>query len=147
MGLQIDDLLERYWNGETTLKEEVLIKAHFKSSPSLSNERHYFRYLSKQSETNMEEAKLKVKRKTWVSAVATVTIGLIAAFLVMNNANKDPFAVEDSKEAFEATRKALMMIGAGLNQGQMHAMELTKINKVKEEFQEERFKPAKQFEN
>ena len=137
MESQIEHLLERYWNGETTLKEETVIKAHFRSNPSLSNEGHYFRYLSQQRTVNMEEAKPKVKRKTWVSAAATITIGLMTAFLVINNANKDPFAVEDPKEAFEATRNALMMIGAGLNEGQVHAMELTKINKAKEELQEE----------
>ena len=36
MGSQIDKLLEKYWKGETSLEEEQIIKAHFKSAPSSS---------------------------------------------------------------------------------------------------------------
>jgi len=136
MGSQIDDLLERYWDGKTTLEEEAIIKAHFKSNPALSHDGNYFRYLTKKSKVKMGDVKTKNKKGTWASAAATVTIGLITAFLVINNANRDPFAVEDPKEAYEATRNALMMIGAGLNEGQSHAMELTKFNKAKEELEE-----------
>ena len=85
----------------------------------------------------MEEAKTGTKKKTWISAAATITVGLMTAFLIINSANKDPFAVEDPEEAYEATRSALMMIGAGLNEGQTHALELTKFNKAKEELQKE----------
>ena len=81
--------------------------------------------------------KSSTKSKTWLSAAATITIGLITAVLVFNDANKDPFAEEDPEKALEATRNALMMIGAGLNEGQIHAMELTKFNKAKEELQKE----------
>lgn len=137
MGSQIDNLLERYWNGETTLEEEAMIKSHFRSNPSLSNEGNYFRYLNKKGELKMEEAKTGTKKKTWISAAATITVGLMTAFLIINSANKDPFAVEDPEEAYEATRSALMMIGAGLNEGQTHALELTKFNKAKEELQKE----------
>ena len=138
MGSQIDELLNKYWEGSTSLEEERLIKSHFKSNPSLTNDGHYFRYLSKQKDTKMEKSeKSSTKSKTWLSAAATITIGLITAVLVFNDANKDPFAEEDPEKALEATRNALMMIGAGLNEGQIHAMELTKFNKAKEELQKE----------
>jgi len=150
MGSQIDELLEKYWNGETSLEEEQVIKTHFKSSPSLTHEGHYFRYLSKQKKLKMEESKKSSRKsKTWVSAAATVTVGLITAMLVFNDANKDPFAEEDPVRAMEATRNALMMIGAGLNEGQTHALKLTKFNKVKDELQdnsEEHF-PENQSQN
>ena len=138
MGSQIDELLNKYWNGETSLQEERLIKSHFKANPSLTNDGHYFKYLSKQKELKMEKVETSSnKSKTWLSAAATITIGLITAVLVFNDANKDPFAEEDPEKALEATRNALMMIGAGLNEGQIHAMELTKFNKAKEELQED----------
>ena len=138
MELQIDELLEKYWKGETTLEEEKLIKSHFKSNPSLTNDGHYFKYLANQKNTKMEEVKpIASRSRTWLSAAATITIGLITAVLVFNDANKDPFAEEDPQKALEATRNALMMIGAGLNEGQQHAMELTKFNKAKEELQKD----------
>ena len=137
MGSQIDELLEKYWNGETSLEEEKVLKKHFKSNPALSNESHYFRYLSKQKTVTYEGSKNRNRTRTWISAAATVTIGVITAALVFNDAKKDPFAIEDPEKAFEATKNALMMIGGELQQGQNHTLELTKFNKAKEELQEE----------
>lgn len=136
MGSQIDELIDKYWEGNTSLEEEQLIKSHFKSSPSLTNDGHYFRYLANQKKTSMEQPKSSSnKKRTWLSAAATITIGLITAVLVFNDANKDPFAEEDPEKALQMTKKALLMIGGGLNEGQSHAMELTKFNKAKEELQ------------
>ncbi|MEP1032769.1 hypothetical protein [Ekhidna sp.] len=137
MGSQIDKLLEKYWNGETTLDEEKVIKSHFKSNPALSNESHYFRFLAKQKSEKFDGPKAINRRKAWLSAAATITIGVITAALVFNDAKKDPFAIDDPEKAFQATKEALMMIGSELNQGQNHTLELTKINKAKEELQEE----------
>lgn len=136
MGSQINELIEKYWNGETSLEEEQMIKNHFKADPSLAMEGTYFRYLNKQKEKSMKEQQVASKvKKTWISAAATVTIGLLTAFLILNDSRKDPFAEENPEQAMEVARKALLMIGAGLNEGQNHAMELTKINKVKDELQ------------
>ncbi|WP_421762866.1 hypothetical protein [Ekhidna sp.] len=137
MGSQIDKLLEKYWNGETSLEEEKVIKRHFKSNPALSNEGHYFRYLANKKSAKYEGSKSITSKKTWISAAATITIGVLTAALVFNDAKKDPFAIEDPEKALQATREALMMIGSELKQGQNHTLELTKINKAKEELQEE----------
>lgn len=137
MGSQIDKLLEKYWNGETNLEEEKVIKSHFKSNPALNNEGHYFRFLAKQKLAKFEGSRTVSRKKAWLSAAATITIGVITAALVFNDAKKDPFAIDDPEKAFQATKEALMMIGSELNQGQNHTLELTKINKAKEELQEE----------
>ena len=137
MGSQIDKLLEKYWKGETSLEEEKAIKSHFKSNPALTNEGHYFRYLADQKKVNFDGAKTIHKKRTWLPAAATITVGIMTAALVFNDAGKDPFAIEDPEKAFEATKKALMMISSGLNEGQTHTLELTKINKAKEELGEE----------
>ncbi|WP_420318286.1 hypothetical protein [Ekhidna sp.] len=137
MGSQIDKLLEKYWNGETSLEEEKVLKAHFKSNPALTNEGHYFRYLSKEKSVKYEGVKNSSKKRAWISAAATITIGIITAALVFNDANKDPFAIEDPEKAFEATKNALMMISGELQEGQNHTLELTKFNKAKEELQED----------
>lgn len=137
MGSQIDKLLEKYWNGETSLEEEKVIKSHFKSNPALNNESHYFRYLTKQKEVKYKGSKGLSGRKAWLSAAATITIGVITAALVFNDAGKDPFAIDDPETALQATKDALMMIGSELNQGQSHTLELSKFNKAKEELQEE----------
>ena len=136
MESQIDELLDKYWKGETSLEEEKLLKGHFKTNPSLTGEGTYFRYLSKEKHTTFAASSTTENaRKVWLSAAATVTVGLITALLVFNNADKDPFAEDDPEKAMEATRRALLMIGIGLNQGQNHTLELIKINKAKEELQ------------
>ncbi len=137
MESQIDKLLQKYWNGDTSLEEEQVIKSHFKSNPSLNNESHYFRYLANQKSVKYEKPKAFNKKKTWVSVAATVTVGIITAALVFNDANKDPFAIEDPEKALQATKEALMMISSELKQGQNHTLELTKINKAKEELKED----------
>ena len=137
MGSQIDKLLEKYWKGETSLEEEKVVKAHFKSNVSLTNEGQYFRFLEKQKATKFEGSRAVSRQKAWLSAAATVTIGLVTAALVFNDAKKDPFAIDDPEKAFQAAREVLMMIGSELNQGQNHTLELTKINKAKKELQED----------
>lgn len=138
MGSQIDKLLEKYWQGETSLEEEKVIKSHFKSNPALNSDSHYFRYLTKQKSVKYEGSNgISKKKATWLSAAATITIGIITAALIFNDAKKDPFAIEDPEMALKATREALMMISSELNQGQDHTLELTKFNKAKEELQEE----------
>ena len=137
MGSQIDKLLEKYWNGETSLEEERVIKAHFKSNPALTSEGHYFRYLANEKQVKYEGSKGINKKRAWLSAAAAITVGLITAVLVFNDANKDPFAIEDPEKAFEATKNALMMISGELKEGKEHTLELSKFNKAQEELQED----------
>lgn len=137
MESQIDKLLEKYWKGETTLDEEKVIKAHFRNNPALSNESHYFRYLSNQKNVHYHKPSSMFGKKTWISAAATIAIGLMTAVLVFDDAKKDPFAIEDPEKAFEATKAALMMISGELQEGQSHTLELSKFNKAQEELQED----------
>lgn len=136
MESQIEKLVTKYWKGETSLEEERVVKAHFKSNPSLTSNGNYFRYLDKRKADEYPGIKTKGKRTNpWVSAAATVTIGVLTAFLVINDAKKDPFAIDDPTKALEATKQALLMIGSGLKDGQSYTMELRKINKAKNELE------------
>ena len=137
MGSPIDELLEKYWNGETTLEEEQQVKSHFKSNPGLTKESEYFRFLKKEQDVKFERKVSKNSKRTWLSAAATVAVGLITALLVLQESNKDPYAIDDPEKALEETKRALLMIGSGLNEGQSYAMELTKINKAKDQLEEE----------
>ena len=133
----IEQLIDKYWNGETTLEEERRVKEHFKNNPLLSRESEYFRFLKKARETRFDQKVKRRSKRAWLSAAATITVGLITAVLVLQETKKDPFAIEDPEKALEETRRALMMIGSGLNEGQSYAMGLTKINKAKEELKED----------
>ena len=134
MELPIEELLAKYWNGETTLEEEKAIKAHFAQNPSLSEDGKYFRMLAKNKEVSMP-AKQRKKQPSWMSAAAVVLIGVATALFVVQNQNNDPYAIEDPERALEMTRSLLIMVGSELNEGQTHTMDLAKINKAKEELE------------
>ncbi|MFH6984067.1 hypothetical protein [Marinoscillum sp. 108] len=135
MESRIKGLLEKYWAGETSIQEETELKEHFRENPSLTSEGSYFR------ELNRLKADPEVKfthpgragRKARWSVAAVVTIGLMAAVLVIQDARKQSeFAVEDPKEAFEITRKALLMVSSGLNEGKTYSTEINNLNKAEE---------------
>lgn len=134
MELPIDQLLEKYWNGETTIEEERIIKAYFSDNPSLTEEGKYFRFLAENKKVTMPTSN-KSKRTSWLSAAAVVLIGIATALFVVNNQAKDPYAIEDPERALEMTRSILMMVGTEINEGQVHTMDLAKINKAKDKLE------------
>ncbi len=137
MESQIEKLIDKYWNGETSLEEERIVKDHFKTNPALTNESNYFRALNQKKSIKFDGQVVKKRRSTpWLSAAATIAIGVVTAILIINDAKKDPFAIDDPEKAFEATKRALLMIGSELKDGQAYTMELTKINKAKNELEE-----------
>lgn len=142
MESRIEALLEKYWAGETSIEEEQQLKAHFKKNPSLTPEGKYFRALSgKQQHTAAKKFAHPGKTRTkarW-SAAAAVVIGLMTAVLVFQDARKQrEFVVEDPQEAYEVTRRALLMVSSGLNEGKAYSKELSKINKARELITEEK---------
>ncbi len=134
----IESLLEKYWKGETSPEEEKLVKEHFRNNPALSKESDYFRLLSKARDVTFDQKVSFKPKSTWLSVAATITIGVATATLVLQQSTKDPFDIEDPKEALEATKKALMLIGMELNEGHSYTMEIKKINKAKEELDTEK---------
>lgn len=130
---EMDDLLEKYWKGETSVAEERLIKAHFAKARDLSPTAQYFKSIDQQKQVKAEGVSWKRKSNyTRFSAAATIVVGLLVAFLTIeNNPKKTQYVVEidDPQEAYEITRNALMMISGGLNEGKQYSEELKKINK------------------
>ncbi len=134
MELTIETLIEKYWNGETSLDEEQQLKMHFKTHSALSKESEYFQFLKKEQQVKFDQKVRKNSKRTWLAVVATVAVGvLIAVQVLLQESDKYPFAIDDPKQALEATKRTLMMIGSELNEEQFYTMELTKINKAKDE--------------
>ena len=131
MESRIDELLEKYWKGSTTLEEERIIKAHFASNPSIEENGKYFRFLNQEKKVKMDVRPQRRKNTSWLSAAAVTLVGIVTAYLVVQF-DSDPYAIEDPREAFEQTKKVLMLVGTELNDGQSHTLELTKIDEVKE---------------
>ncbi|MFT4834617.1 MAG: hypothetical protein ACI83W_001201 [Marinoscillum sp.] len=128
-------LLEKYWIGESSLSEEQELKNYFAENPSLTTEGKYFRSL-KQAQSPKQVTFVHPKKKhskmRW-SMAAVITAGLLTAVVVLQDARQQrQFVVEDPKEAYEITRKALLMVSSGLNEGKNYSKEISNINRAEE---------------
>ena len=138
-------LLERYWNGETTVQEEAeLMKTWSRTDTS---EGHYFsmiaearRQKSRLTFSDMQAfnqahqppaARTAVIRpmQRWIASAAAVLLFAIAALGLWqythtadNNALQMAETYEDPYEAYEEVREALAFVSAKLNKSQSEAM-------------------------
>jgi hypothetical protein len=147
---QIEALLEKYWNCETSLEEEQQLREFFRTDPvpaAWKDAAELFRYFEKQRTRGLTDSDFdtrvmmrvknppKGKMVNW-SYVARIAAGLLvviaAGYLVRQEIRKsyppeDTFS--DPQIAFEETKKALMMISKGFGKGNQEAK---KINVFRE---------------
>ena len=134
MESQIKQLQEKYWNGETSLEEERQLKAYWDKNHSMTPESKYFQAIHnrKQSAPSFNHPGKPIKKAGWITAVAMIA-GLIAVVFIFKDVQQqDSYMVKDEKEALEITRKALMMVSTGLNEGKVYTAEIKNINKAEE---------------
>ena len=121
----IEKLLEKYDNGETTLKEEQKLRAYFANgdvAPHLEVYKPLFMYFShtKQEEYTREiqaETKKPVNMYRWLS-VAAVLVLMVAVFAKMVTA---PTTIEnltdEERLAYNQTIEAFNLLGANFTKG------------------------------
>jgi len=142
MGSRIEKLKEKYWSGKSSLSEEMELKEYFEQNPSLQNDEAYFRLLkknsTKESVRDFKHPESRNKIPSWFSAAASLFVGIGIAIAVFLDAQKQKeYIIEDPQEAYEITRKALLMVSSGLNKGTEYSSELQKINKAEKIIKEE----------
>lgn len=141
--VQIEILLEKYWEGESSLKEEQQLRQYFQSNnidPKLKSYTPLFiglateqaRELSKQrEETIYQSLPLKSKQrmlssiaqKHWVKIAACLALVVIGSFWLIPTPPKNTTATwqedtyEDPQKAYEEVRQTLMLLSKGLNEG------------------------------
>lgn len=136
MESRIKGLLEKYWQGETAVEEERLIKDYFKNNPDQSPEGLHFGEIENRKRNfpnkTFDHPGRKISRMRLTAAAAVLIILIALPFVFQQNDQNDQFAVEDPMEAFEVTRTSLMMVSEGLNKGKTYSKELTKFNVAQE---------------
>ncbi len=120
----IKELLEKYFNAETTLQEEKELKKYFSSeniSPELIQYQDMFGYFSKEqkNETQREFYIKKASNRHWLSIAASVVVvlGIGISFLKQPATNSNLGTYDDPEIAFAETQKALTLIAENLNKG------------------------------
>jgi hypothetical protein len=125
---KIEVLLEKYFEGETSIAEEIELKNYFSSpnvAPHLEQYQPLFGYFSmaKEQKYTQKIPLLSIKRKVaWLSIAASVVIMLGIGSYVYFNANvakenKELGSYDDPEEALAATQKALAMLSNNVNVG------------------------------
>lgn len=146
---RIDELLLKYWDCETTIDEEKELKAllndpsvpekyrkeaalfgYFEEEHEQGNLGEFFdhRILEEVSKTSVrQEVQNQGRvRRMWqdiVKVAAVVAILVTAVFVAQDQYQdtKDNPELAEAKEAFEETKKALMMISHSMNKGKEQA--------------------------
>ena len=122
---RIEILLEKYFEGETSIAEENELKAYFSSADVAQHLEHYkamFGYFSSAKEQKFEQQiplKSKKLQVAWLSVAASVVI-LLGMFTFYNrniSQSEDLGTYNDPEKAFEETQKALNLLSKNVNVG------------------------------
>lgn len=120
----IKELLEKYFDAETSLQEEKELKKYFSSeniSPELMQYQHMFGYFSKEQKSETQKA-FYIKKKSnrhWLSIAASVVVllGIGFTFLKQPPAETNLGTFDDPEVALAETQKAFSLIAENLNKG------------------------------
>ncbi len=122
------ELLERYWEGQTTLEEERALKEHFASEGTSTPESVIFGAFAEAAQRSSADTKMFVpnigrhkKRRVWTIAAAAAAVVMIMATAVLTERRPTVYAyvngepVTDYETAYAYTRDALTLLGDNLN--------------------------------
>ena len=130
----IEKLLEKYENGETSIKEEQVLKNYFSSdtvAPHLEMYKPMFAYfLVNQQEQFTKDVSLKTKtifNYKWIS-VAAVAV-LMLGFYFSSSFGNELGTYQDPQLAFNEFSKSMEMISQSFNKGASTVGYLEEVNK------------------
>ena len=127
---KIEDLLEKYFQGETSIAEEKELKDYF-SSPNVAQHLEqykpmfgYFSQVKEQKSTQTIPLKTKKQNVAWLSIAASVVVLLGIGTFYVSEKNTAPAVAQtelgtydDPEEALAATQKALALLSNKVNVG------------------------------
>lgn len=156
---EIGQLLEKYWNCETSLEEEQALRSYFNGPDvpeQLKEAAELFRFFEKERLRSLNEnfdkevlrSVKKVERGAkvvsmvrWVQ-VARIAAGILVVVIAGYFINKEfvqsqeKFAVEDTfttpEDALAETKKALMMISKSFGKAKQSASKINLLNEAEE---------------
>lgn len=132
----IEELIEKYNNAETTLVEEQQLRAYFTSdnvAPHLEHYKPMFVYFSQaQQEQYTKDVPLKPKRTKmyqWIS-VAAVTVLMLGFIIpqVLGPSQEELREKELAMETYNKTMEALSLVSIGMNEGKEQLNSLTLVS-------------------
>lgn len=122
---KIENLLEKYFEGETTVAEEKELTLYFSSEDVAQHLEQYKAMFGYFSSAKEQKFKRKIPLETtkqnvaWLSIAASIVV-LLGMFTFYNynmNQNQDLGTYDDPQKAFEETQKALNLLSKNVNVG------------------------------
>lgn len=128
---KIEDILEKYFQGETSIAEEKELKDYF-SSPNVAQHLEqykpmfgYFSQVKEQKSTQEIPLKTNKRNVAWLSIAASAVVLLgIGTYFYVSEKNTAPAVAQtelgtydDPEEALAATQKALALLSNNVNVG------------------------------
>jgi len=156
---EIKQLLEKYWNCETSLEEEQQLKEYFRGNnipESFKETSELFRYFEAQKKDSLNHGfdgevmkRIKeerpqgkvVKMMFNVARIAAGVVVVVAATYFVRQEIRKSYPPEiadtysDPKLAFEETKKALMMISKGFGKAQRETRRINLLNEAEQKIQ------------
>ena len=121
---KIESLLEKYFQGETSIAEENQLRDYFSSEDVAQHLQQYqpmFQYFGFASqEKSAKQIPLQSKRRNvaWLSVAASVVVMLGVGFAWFSNNQQEDLGTYDNPEiAFRETQKALSLLSGNVNKG------------------------------
>ena len=118
----IEKLLEKYENAETSLKEEAALKDYFSQdiiAPHLEEYRALFIYFQESKEERFTKT-IPLRKKTsnmwWLSIAASVVL-VFGAYFMNSPSGLTASEQKEAEMAFLETQKAFQLISQNLNKG------------------------------
>lgn len=158
---RMDELLNKYWNCETSLEEEQQLREYFRGReiPEQWKETAaLFQYFDTVKKKTLDDhafddevlKKVQAPKKITVTRIlynsmriaAGVAVLVVATWLVRNEIRETtPQATvdtyDDPKLAFEETKKALMMISKSFGNAEEKAKKINMFNEAQEQIQKD----------
>ncbi|MEJ7645012.1 MAG: hypothetical protein WKF87_10495 [Chryseolinea sp.] len=157
---RLQQLLARYWSGDTTLEEEAQLREHFQNGDvpdDLKETAALFRYFSEGKMKSLNDLAFEPAVIERIHApkkggrlvalfynaskiAAGLVVVIVATWFIRNEIRKStPHEVvdtyDDPKLAFEETKKALLMISKSFGTAQAQAKKINMFNEAQEEIQ------------
>lgn len=145
---EIELLVEKYMDGETSVEEEKQLRAYFTSGNVDSRLEEYqvlFGFFeAERARTYQSPVKTNNRKKwyTWFGIAASIAI-VIGLFMFNPMPQQETGAIKDPEVALQKTKEVLNMIAQQMNNGKENLVYLTEIEKTKNELIETNLNPKK----
>ena len=152
---KIDEWLEKYWRGETSLEEEAQLRRYFREHeppPHLRSVATLFRHydapprldesFDERLKPHLREEKTVPMWPRLLRIAAAVTLLLVGALWLSQSYDNPPTPApvatvqdtyEDPERAYEEAKQALLLVSSLMNEGTQHLTKLEEFDEAQQQ--------------